>query len=89
MLSDAFHVKVYVSFEDWKHIPREKFETIDEWHADEERKYLVGILPFTELKENTWWKENNVSLILFPDGVIEDMDARKIKKRSLELAGIV
>ncbi|MEY3435592.1 MAG: hypothetical protein RL335_48 [Bacteroidota bacterium] len=88
-LSDAFHIKVYLSFEDWKHIPREKFETIDEWHADEERKYLVGILPFKELKENSWWKENNVSLILFPDGVIEDMDARKIKKRSLELAGIV
>ena len=78
-----------MSFEDWKHIPREKFESIDEMHADEDRKYLVGILPFSELKTTDWWKKNNVSLILYPDGVIEDMDARKLKKISLELAGIV
>ncbi len=89
VLNDDFHLKVYVSFTDWKHIPRDHFESIDEWHADEDRKYLVGILPFTELKNNSWWKENNVSLILFPDPVIEDMDARKLKKRSLELAGII
>jgi homoserine dehydrogenase len=89
VLSNDFHVKVYVSFNDWKHIPREKFESIDEWHADEDRKYLVGLLPFTELKENSWWKENNVSLIMYPDSVVEDIDTRKLKKRSLELAGII
>jgi homoserine dehydrogenase len=89
VLSNDFHVKVYVSFNDWKHIPREKFDSIDEWHADEDRKYLVGLLPFTELKNNSWWKENNVSLIMYPDPVIEDIDTRKLKKRSLELAGII
>jgi homoserine dehydrogenase len=82
-------LKVYVSFNDWKHIPREKFDSIDEWHADEERKYLVGLLPFSELKNNSWWKENNVSLIMYPDPVVEDIDTRKLKKRSLELAGII
>jgi homoserine dehydrogenase len=89
VLSNDFHVKVYVSFNDWKHIPREKFEAIDEWHADEDRKYLVGLLPFSELKETTWWKENDVSLIMYPDPVVEDIDTRKLKKRSLELAGII
>jgi homoserine dehydrogenase len=89
VLNDDFYVKTYVSFTDWKHIPRDHFESIDEWHADEDRKYLVGILPFSELKNNSWWKENSVSLILFPDPVIEDIDTRKLKKRSLELAGII
>lgn len=88
VLSNDFHVKVYVSFDDWKHIPREKFLSIDEWHADSERKYLGGILPFSELRNNLWWKQNGVSLIMFPDPIIEDVDVRELKKRSLELAGI-
>jgi homoserine dehydrogenase len=87
-LTDDFYVRTYVSFDDWKTIPRDKFEWIEEWHAGE-RKYLVGVLPFKELKENNWWKENNVSLILAPDAIIEDIEIRKLKKKSLELAGIL
>jgi homoserine dehydrogenase len=87
-LTDDFYIRTYVSFDDWKNIPREKFEWIEEWHAGE-RKYLVGVLPFKELKQNTWWKENNVSLILTPDAIIEDIEIRKLKKKSLELAGIL
>ncbi len=87
-LTDDFYVRTYVSFDDWKTIPRDKFEWIEEWHAGE-RKYLVGVLPFRELKENNWWKENNVSLILAPDAIIEDIEIRKLKKKSLELAGIL
>ena len=89
VLAKDFYLKTYVSFYDWKHIPRERFISIEEWHADEDRKYLVGILNSSELREHTWWKENNVSLILQPDPVIEDLDIKKLKKRSLELAGIV
>ena len=60
---------------------------MEEWHAQEERKYLVGVIAFSELKDNNWWKENNTSLILTPDPVIEDIELRKLKKKSLELAG--
>jgi homoserine dehydrogenase len=87
-LTNDFFVRVYLSFDDWKHIPRDKFEWIEEWHAEAERKYLVGVLPFIELKEKTWWRENNTSLILAPEPIIEDMEIRKLKKKSLELAGI-
>lgn len=87
-LTIDFYVRTYVSFDDWKNIPRDKFEWIEEWHAGE-RKYLVGVVAFKELKENTWWKENNVSLILAPDAIIEDIEIRKLKKKSLELAGIM
>lgn len=88
-LTTDFFVKVYVSFEDLKYIPKDRFEWIEEWHADKERKYLVGVLPFQELKTGTWWKENNTSLILTPEPIIEDVELRKLKKKSLELAGIL
>jgi homoserine dehydrogenase len=88
-LTTDFYVRVYVSFDDWKYIPKEKFEWIEEWHAETDRKYLVGVLPFKELRDNGWWRENNTSLILSPEAIIEDVEIRKLKKKSLELAGIV
>src|SRR5207253_9901892 len=39
-LTNDFYVKVYVSFDDWAYILREKFEWIEEWHAEDDRKYL-------------------------------------------------
>jgi homoserine dehydrogenase len=80
---------VYISFDDWKYIPREKFEWIEEWHAGEDRKYLIGVIKVTELSETSWWKENSTSLILTPDPVIENLDIVHLKKRSLELAGVI
>ncbi len=88
-ITNDFYIRVYVSFDDWKYIPRERFEWIEEWHANSDRKYLVGVLPFSELKENKWWHENNTSLILTPEPIIEDIEIRKLKKKSLELAGVI
>jgi len=88
-LTSDYYLKVYLSFDDWKYIPREKFEWIEEWHADSERKYLVGVLHFHHLAEANWWKENNTSLILTPDPIIDNLDIIHLKKRSLELAGII
>lgn len=88
-LSNDFYVKVYVSFDDWKFIPRENFEWIEEWHAGEDRKYLIGVLHVKELFGNDWWKENNTSLILTPEPIIENLDIINLKKRSLELAGVI
>ncbi|HYF32935.1 MAG TPA: homoserine dehydrogenase [Chitinophagaceae bacterium] len=87
-LTDELYLRVYVSFEDWSYIPREQFEWIEEWHANEARKYLVGVLNFNVLKETNWWRENNTSLVLLPDAIIEDIEIRKLKKKSLELAGV-
>ncbi len=87
-LTDDFYVKAYVSFDDWDFIPKEKFEWIEEWHAENERKYLIGVLAFKELQHSGWWHENKTSLILTPEPIIEDVEIRKLKKKSLELAGI-
>jgi homoserine dehydrogenase len=87
-LSNDIFLKVYVSFNDLKYIPRERFEWIEEWYAHEERKYLVGVIAFNELRNNTWWKENDTSLILAPEAIIEDVEIRRLKKKSLQLAGL-
>lgn len=88
-LSNDFYVRFYISFDDWQCIPREKFEWIEEWHAEEGRKYLIAVIHFDHLTKDDWWKKNNTSIILTPDPIIEDMELRKVKKRSLELAGVV
>ena len=87
-LSQDIYLRVYISFDDIALVPKEEFEWIEEWHANEDRKYLVGVIAFARLKNSNWWKENNNSLILTPDPVIEETETRKLKKRSLELAGI-
>src|SRR6201985_3660161 len=32
-LTDDFYIRVYVSFDDWKYIPRDRFEWIEEWYG--------------------------------------------------------
>ena len=88
-LTDDFYVRTYLSFDDLKYIPKEKFQSIEEWHADNERKYLIGVIHFRDIKGHSWWRENGTSLVLTPDPIIEDMEVRKLKKKSLELAGLI
>ena len=88
LLTNDYFVRVYLSFDDWKYIPREEFEWIEEWHAQAERKYLIGVLHCNKLIQSDWWKSNNTSLILTPDAIIDNLDIIHLKKRSLELAGI-
>ncbi len=86
-LSNDFFVKTYVAFSSWKHIRKDDFESIEEWHSNDQNNYLVGVIHFKKLQESDWWKKNNVSLILTAEPVIESLDVERLKKRSLELAG--
>lgn len=88
-LSNEIFLRVYVSFDDLTHVPKDRFEWIEEWYAQEDRKFLVGVIAFSELLNNTWWKENNTSLILAANPVIEETTTRELKKKSLELAGLI
>ena len=88
-LTNDFYVRVYLSFDDWTYIPRDRFEWLEEWHAESDRKWLVGVIHFREIKDGSWWKENNTSLVLTPEPVIEDAETRRLKKKHLELAGVV
>jgi len=86
-LTNDFFVKTYVSFTNWNDIRKDDFESIEEWHSNDQNNYLVGVIHFKKLQENDWWKRNNVSLILIAEPIIESLDVDRLKKRSLELAG--
>jgi len=88
-LSHDFYVKTYVSFNQLADVPKDEFEWIEEWHGGQERSYFVGVIHFEKLVKDPWWKQHGVSLILTPDSIIENIEIRNLKKRSLELAGIV
>jgi len=88
-LTDDFYLRVYVSFDRRDKVPTEKFEWIEECHVEEKRKYITGVIHFKEILNKTWWKENDTSLILLPEPVEEAVEIRKIRKRSLELGGVM
>jgi Homoserine dehydrogenase len=88
-LNDDIYLRVYVSFSDIKFVPTDDFEWIEQWHAQEDRKYLSGVIALPKLKKNPWWKENGTSLILEPDSILESIEERRLKKKSLELAGLL
>lgn len=88
-LSNDFYVKTYVSFNKLNDVPKEEFEWIEEWHGGQDRSYLIGVIHFQKLADDLWWKQHGVSLILTPEPVIENIEVRNLKKRSLELAGII
>jgi homoserine dehydrogenase len=87
-LTTDFYVRTYISYDDLNKIPKHEFEWIEEYHSGQERSWFAGVIHFTKLLNNGWWKQPGISLILTPDPIIEDIELRKIKKRSLELAGI-
>src|SRR5690242_650143 len=43
-LSTDFYVKTYVAFTDWDHVRKDDFESIEEWHSNDQSNYLVGII---------------------------------------------
>ena len=87
-LSNDFHLRVFISFEDLGNIPKDEFESIEEWHSGNERSYLIGTIPFTALYKKDWWKTNNTSLILMPNNIVEHTELIELKKMSLSLAGL-
>ncbi len=87
-ITNDYYLKVYLSFEESKHINKTDFEWIEEWHGQEKRNYLIGIIHAEKLLTKKWWKQHGVSLILTPNPIIENIEFRKIQKKSLLLAGI-
>ena len=88
-LTNDYYLKVFVSVDDINKLNREAFEWIDEWHNEYKHSWLIGVIAADKLASGDWWKEQGVSLIACADAIVEDVDYRKISKRSLELAGVI
>ena len=88
-LTNDFYLKVFISVDDLAKIKKEDFEWIEEWHNGLQYSWMIAIIHTEKLLTGNWWKEKGVSLIVYPDGIEEGIDYKKISKRSLELAGVV
>jgi len=86
-LANNFYLKVYISYERIGEINLKEFEWIEEFHCHENRQYLTGVISYKKLLSAKWASNPTVSIIVCPDGIIEDITSRDIKKRSLKLAG--
>lgn len=84
-----FYLKVFVSAPHINDINKDAFEWIEEWHNETGNTWVIGILKASHLLGSTWWKENDVSLILAEQPIVKDIDYKKISKQSLSLAGVI
>lgn len=88
-LNNDYYLKVFVSVDDIEKLDKNNFEWIEEWHNEFRYSWLIGVVHADNLFKSNWWKQPGISLIACPDAVIENIDYKKISKRSLELAGVV
>jgi homoserine dehydrogenase len=88
LAADAF-LKVYVSFDQQHDIPETVFEWIEESHSGPGRSYIIGAIAQENLLKSDWWRQPGVSLILTAEPFVEDLELRSVKRRSLQLAGVV
>jgi homoserine dehydrogenase len=90
LLSNDFYLRVYVSFDAWAEVNKWDFEWIEEFHSTEYRQYLTGVIHFEKLQESAWFENENVSVIVLPEAIIEKdaLLTRSLKKISLQLAGV-
>lgn len=82
LLSDDFHLKVCISFKGLLQVPHERFDQILEWSSGENRCHITGIIHFAKLRESNWWKQPGISIILYPDSIINNLGL--IKTSALE-----
>jgi homoserine dehydrogenase len=89
-LSDNYYLKVYISFNDWADINKWDFENIEEFHSTETRQYLKGLIHVEKLHRAEWFANKDVSIIVLPQGIIDEQDmlVKKVKKVSLQLSGL-
>ena len=76
-LSNDFYLKVYASFKGLFHVPHEYFDNILEWSSSESHCRVTGIIHCSKLAESDWWKQEGVSLVLYPDGILDNYQPKK------------
>jgi homoserine dehydrogenase len=87
-LTNDFYLKVFVSADELEKIEQHHFEWIEEWHNEAQNNWVAGIIHAAALQKNNWWKQPGVSLILHQNPIVENVEYRKINKKSLQLAGL-
>ena len=88
-LSNDYYLKTFVSADEAEKINKTDFEWVEEWHQEAGNNWMIGIIHASKLLESNWWKLEGVSLILHQNAIVNDVEYKKIGRKSLELAGVV
>ena len=89
-LNRQFYLKIYVSSPLRSEINPNDFEWIEEYQACIDRKYYSGVIHSQKLLDSRWLKNPCFSVIVCQEGMIEqdEVEYRKVKEKSWELAGV-
>ncbi len=85
-LTTDFYIKVCLSFKDPCEVPHERFHEIQEWSINQSRCHVTGIIYFPEFLKSDWWKQQDVSVILYPDSILDNYQPQKTKAVKAEFA---
>lgn len=88
-IGNQYFLKVYVRYNNGNKIPLHYFEWIEEQHQGNQENWIIGILHIQQLLNDRWWQQQGISIITYPNSIIENITERAIKKRSIQLATIL
>ncbi|MFQ5445727.1 MAG: homoserine dehydrogenase [Saprospiraceae bacterium] len=70
LLCDDVLLNVYVSFDRWEKLPVDAMEEVSEYYSGHQFHYRKGTVSLAKLRQESWWKEEGVSLILCENAVV-------------------
>ena len=88
-IAKQYFIKIFVSTVGIQKIPQQHFEWIEAYHQQQYGSWLIGVIHVKKLVANNWWKKQGISLITYPNSMIENIEEKAIKKRSMQLASIM
>jgi homoserine dehydrogenase len=83
------YLHVFVSAKKLEDIPVDYFEHVEEWHNSLDHVSMIGVVTlnlFKKIIENN--EQYQLSIVLMPLALVNDIEVRRVKKKSLALAGI-
>jgi len=76
-LTNDFYLKVFISVDNLSKINKDHFEWIEDLHNGLQYSWMVGSIHAEKLFNSNWWKEKGISLIVYPNGVEENLNLNK------------
>ncbi len=76
-LADDYYLKVSVSCNNFGQLPKGCFAQVLEWGSNPNRCRATCIIHCSQLVGTDWWRQPGVSVILYPDGIIEHWQKEK------------
>jgi homoserine dehydrogenase len=84
-LSKNFGLKIYLSFQSLEFVAIPEFENIEKLIDEAGEKYILGTISVSNLVKNRWWKQDGNSIVVLPNGIVANTQAKikDVKKEDI------